>query len=186
MSTARKTTAKKTTTAARKRTTTTPQNRARTTEAEPVNAVAKIIDEDGAEAPAKDAPDTEPIVTVDVPLSKRGERTGETRKVRVQRPTSTQVVWFEAAARRFNLAIDAWGEGIEFTQSERGDVFGEVISAFGVFLATQYDRAWVSTAMAEGTLELDGLIDAIEQAKVALDLAPEQGSNKRPEADVVI
>lgn len=185
MSTARKAAAKKTT-AARKRTTSTPTNRARMTEAEAVDTAAKIIDEDGTAAPAKDAPDAEPIITVDVPLSKRGERTGKTRKVRVQRPTSTQVVWFEAAARRFNLAIDAWGEGIEFTQNERGDVFGEVISAFGVFLATQYDRAWVSTAMAEGTLELDGLIEAIEQAKVALGLDPEQGSNARREADVVI
>jgi hypothetical protein len=183
VSTPRKAVAKKTT-AARKRTTATPQNRARMTEAEAVNAVATIIDQDG-EAAAPAAPD-DPIVTVDVPLSKRGERTGETRKVRVQRPTSTQVVWFEAAARRFNLAIDAWGEGIEFTQNERGDVFGEVISAFGVFLATQYDRAWVSTAMAEGTLELDGLIEAIEQAKTVLGLEPENGSNRRAEADVVI
>jgi hypothetical protein len=183
VSTARKATAKKTT-AARKRTTSTPQNRARMTEAEAVTTMAKVIDQDGADA-AK-APGAEPVITVDVPLSRRGERTGKTRTVRVQRPTTTQVVWFEAAARRFNLAIDAWGEGIEFTQDERGDVFGEVISAFGVFLATGYDRAWVSTAMAEGTLELDGLIEAIEQAKVALDLDPEQGSNKRPEADVVI
>jgi hypothetical protein len=184
VSTARKATAKKTT-AARKRTTSTPTNRARMTEGDAVGAVAKIIHEDGTTAPAKDT-EAEPVITVDVPLSRRGERTGKTRTVRVQRPTTTQVVWFEAAARRFNLAIDAWGEGIEFTQDERGDVFGEVISAFGVFLATPYDRAWVSTAMAEGTLELDGLIEAIEQAKVALDLAPEQGSNKRPEADVVI
>lgn len=184
MSTPRKAVAKKTT-AARKRTTVTPQNRARMTEGEAVNAVATIIDQDG-EAVAPPAADADPIITVDVPLSKRGERTGETRKVRVQRPTSTQVVWFEAAARRFNLAIDAWGEGIEFTQNERGDVFGEVISAFGVFLATQYDRAWVSTAMAEGILELDGLIEAIEQAKTALGLEPEKGSNRRAEADVVI
>lgn len=183
MSTVRKTTAKKTT-AARKRTTTTPQNRARMTEDEAVDAVATIIDQDGANAAPPEAAD--PIITVDVPLSKRGERTGETRKIRVQRPTSTQVVWFEAAARRFNLAIDAWGEGIEFTQNERGDVFGEVISAFGVFLATQYDRNWVSTAMAEGTLELDGLIEAIEQAKTALGLEPEKGSNRRAEADIVI
>lgn len=183
MSTPRKAVAKKTT--ARKRTTTPPTNRARMTEGEAVGAVAKIIDQEGAAAAAPAEAD-DPITTVEVPLSRRGKRTGETRKVRVQRPTSTQVVWFEAAARRFNLAIDAWGEGIEFTQNERGDVFGEVISAFGVFLATPYDRAWVSTAMAEGTLELDGLIEAIEQAKVALDLAPEQGSNKRPEADVVI
>lgn len=185
MSTPRKAVAKKTT-AARKRTTTTPQNRARMNEGQAVDAVAKIIDQDGATAPAKDLKADDPIVTVNVPLSKRGERTGETRVVRVQRPTPTQVVWFEAAAHRFNLAIGAWKEGIEFTQSERGDVFGEVISAFGVFLATAYDRAWVSTAMAEGTLELDGLIEAIEQAKVALDLAPEQGSNARREADVVI
>lgn len=182
MSTPRKAVAKKTT-AARKRTPSTPTNRARMTEAEAAGTVAKIIDQEGAAAPAVA---DDPITTVEVPLSRRGTRTGETRTVRVQRPTSTQVVWFEAAARRFNLAIDAWGEGIEFTQNERGDVFGEVISAFGVFLATPYDRAWVSTAMAEGTLELDGLIEAIEQAKVALDLAPEQGSNKRPEADVVI
>lgn len=180
--TPRKTTAKRAP-AARKRTTATPTNRARMTEGEAVGAVAKIIDQDGAAAPAKDV---EAFVTVNVPLSKRGERTGETRAVRVQRPTSTQVVWFEAAARRFNLAIDAWAEGIEFTQDERGDVFGEVISAFGVFLATAYDRAWVSTAMAEGTLELDGLIEAIEQAKVALGLDPEQGSNARREADIVI
>ncbi len=181
MSTVKKTTAKKTTTAARKRTASTPVNRARTAVAAPV-----VIDEDGTAAPAKDVKADHPVVTIDVPLSKRGERTGEMRAVRIQRPTPTQVVWFEAAARRFNLAIEAWGEGIEFTQNERGDVFGEVISAFGVFLATAYDRAWVSTAMAEGTLELDGLIEAIEQAKVALDLAPEQGSNTRPEADVVI
>lgn len=181
MSTVKKTTVKKTTTAARKRTASTPVNRARTAAAAPV-----VIDEDGTQAPAKDAKADDPIVTIDVPLSKRGERTGETRSVRIQRPTPTQVVWFEAAARRFNLAIEAWGEGIEFTQNERGDVFGEVISAFGVFIATAYDRAWVSTAMAEGTLELDGLIEAIEQAKLALDLAPEQGSNTRPEADVVI
>jgi hypothetical protein len=181
VSTVKKTTAKKTTTAARKRTASTPVNRARTAVAAPV-----VIDEDGTAAPAKDVKADHPVVTIDVPLSKRGERTGEMRAVRIQRPTPTQVVWFEAAARRFNLAIEAWGEGIEFTQNERGDVFGEVISAFGVFLATAYDRAWVSTAMAEGTLELDGLIEAIEQAKVALDLAPEQGSNTRPEADVVI
>lgn len=185
MSTPRKAVAKKTT-AARKRTPSNPTNRARMTEREAVDTVAKIIDENGDLAPAKDEPADDPITTVEVPLSRRGKRTGETRTVRVQRPTSTQVVWFEAAARRFNLAIDAWGEGIEFTQNERGDVFGEVISAFGVFLATPYDRAWVSTAMAEGTLELDGLIEAIEQAKVALDLAPEQGSNARREADVVI
>lgn len=184
--TPRKTTAKKTTSAARKRTSSAPTNRARMTEGEAVNTVAKIIDQDGTAAPAKGAEATEAIVTVDVPLYKRGERTGETRAVRVQRPTSTQVVWFEAAARRFNLAIDAWAEGIEFTQNERGDVFGEVISAFGVFLATQYDRAWVSTAMAEGTLELEGLIEAIEQAKVALGLEPDKGSNARREADIVI
>ena len=178
MSTPRKAVAKKAT-AARKRTTATPRNRAR------------VIDPDGAPVdepatPPASGADVEPAITVDVPLSKRGERTGEVRAVRVQRPTSTQVVWFEAAARRFNLAIEAWGEGIEFTKAERGDVFGEVISAFGVFLATQYDRAWVSTAMAEGTLELDGLIDAIEEAKVKLDLAPEHGSNARPDADIVV
>lgn len=179
MSTTRKTTvAKKTTTTARKRTT--PTNRAQRADTD-----VKVIDQDGAEAPAPAEAD-DPILTVEVPLSRRGERTGQTRKVRVQRPTPTQVVWFEAAARRFNLAIDAWGEGIEFTQNERGDVFGEVISAFGVFLATPYDRAWVSSAMAEGSLELDGLIEAIEQAKVVLGLDPEQGSNSRPEADVVI
>ena len=40
--------------------------------------------------------------------------------------------------------------------------------------------------MAEGTLELDGLIDAIEEAKVKLDLAPEHGSNARPDADIVV
>lgn len=184
MSTPRKAVAKKTTTA-RKRTASAPVNRARMTEAEAVGTVAKIIYEDGAPA-AAETPEVEAVVTVDVPLSKRGERTGETRSVRVQRPTSTQVVWFEAAARRFNLAIEAWGEGIEFTQNERGDVFGEVISAFGVFLATQYDRAWVSTAMAEGILELDGLIEAIEQAKVKLGLDPANGSNARPEADIVV
>jgi hypothetical protein len=169
VSTARKPAAKKTT-AARKRTASTPTNRARPAEAA---AVTKVIA-------------TEPVITVEVPLSRRGERTGQTKTLRVQRPTTTQVVWFEAAARRFNLAIDAWAEGIEFTDAERGDVFGEAIAAFGVFLATQYDRAWVSTAMAEGTLELDGLVEAIEQAKVALGLDPEQGSNARREADVVI
>jgi hypothetical protein len=178
VSTARKPAAKKTT-AARKRTASTPTNRARPAEAA---AVTKVIDQDGTPATAA----TEPVITVEVPLSRRGERTGQTKTLRVQRPTTTQVVWFEAAARRFNLAIDAWAEGIEFTDAERGDVFGEAIAAFGVFLATQYDRAWVSTAMAEGTLELDGLVEAIEQAKVALGLDPEQGSNARREADVVI
>jgi hypothetical protein len=178
VSTPRKPAAKKTT-AARKRTTATPANRARPAEAE---AAVKVIDQDGTPSTA----DTDPAITIDVPLYRRGERTGQTRAVRVQRPTSTQVVWFEAAARRFNLALDAWSEGIEFTQAERGDVFGEVIAAFGVFLASDYDRAWVSDAMARGTLELDGLIEAIEQAKVALNLAPEQGSTARREADVVI
>lgn len=178
MSTVKKTTAKKTTTA-RKRTTPAPANRAR------------VIDQDGAPATTKPAlaaaaKPEDAIKVVQVPLYRRGERTGKTRPVRVQRPTSTQVVWFEAAAHRFNLAIEAWGEGIEFTQDERGDVFGEVISAFGVFLATRHDRAWVSSAMSEGILELDGLIEAIEQAKDVLGLAPEQGSNARPEADVVI
>ncbi len=178
MSTVKKTAAKKTTTA-RKRTTTTPVNRAR------------VIDQDGAPATTKPAlaaaaKPEDAIKVVQVPLYRRGERTGKTRPVRVQRPTSTQVVWFEAAAHRFNLAIEAWGEGVEFTQDERGDVFGEVIAAFGVFLATRHDRAWVSSAMAEGILELDGLIEAIEQAKDVLGLAPEQGSNARAEADVVI
>lgn len=184
MSTVKKTTAKKTT-AARKRTTPAPANRARMTEPEAVGAAAKIIDQDGAAAGPK-ANTEDAIEIVQVPLYRRGKRTGKTRPLRVQRPTSTQVVWFEAAAHRFNLAIEAWGEGVEFTQDERGDVFGEVISAFGVFLATRHDRAWVSSAMSEGILELDGLIEAIEQAKDVLGLAPEQGSNARAEADVVI
>jgi hypothetical protein len=155
----------------------------------------KVIDQGGApvdevvadDTVAEDAPEVDQappaLATIDLALSHRGKRTGATHPVRVQRPTETQLVWFEAAAHRFDLAMEAWKEGAALGAGERGEVYNDALNAMNVFVATRLDRAWVSQAMSSGILELDAVIDGIHQAKDVLDLAPTGASAG---ADIVV
>lgn len=121
--------------------------------------------------------------TVDIALSRGGERTGATHPLRVKRPTDTQLVWFEAAAHRFDLAMEAWKEGMTLEAAERGEVYNDALNAMNVFVATRHDRAWVSQAMASGILELDAVIEGIHAAKDVLGLGD---ANTAAGADVVV
>jgi hypothetical protein len=159
------------------------------TEAEAVavasEEVKRIITEDGAtigEDTATDEDTAAALPTVNLALSHRGTRTGATHPVRVHRPTETQLVWFEAAAHRFDLAMEAWKEGAALGAGERGEVYNDALNAMNVFVATRFDRMWVSQAMASGLLELDAVIEGIHQAKDVLDLAPGAGTG----ADIVV
>lgn len=189
MSTPKKTAKKTTTARARKAA---PPARVRARLASP-----SVIDEDGtpvASAPkAEETPEAPPqaeetpeptLATIDLALSHRGKRTGQSHPVRVIRPTETQLVWFEAAAHRFDLAMEAWKEGADMGAGERGEVYNDALNAMNVFVATRHDRAWVSNAMASGILELDAVIEGIHQAKDVLDLAPANGSAAG--ADIVV
>lgn len=157
-------------------------------------AAARVIDEDGAAvaddvdaqiaaAPAEgtgEADNSGDLQTITLALSYRGKRTGKTRLVRVHRPTDTQIVWFEAAAHRFDLVMEAWREGAELSAAERGEAYNDALNAMNVFVATRHDRAWIDQAMAAGVLELDALIEGINAAKDALGLGEAAG------ADVVV
>lgn len=160
---------------------------ARTTTAAPRQRPPRVVDEDGADVPLdvpepEDAPAEAEVHTIDLALSSNGTRTGEVHPLRVRRPTDTQIVWFEAAAHRFDLAMEAWKEGVELAAGERGEVYSDALNAMNVFVATRYDRAWVSQAMASGVLELDAVIEGINLAKDALGLA--EGSEGG--ADIVV
>lgn len=148
------------------------------------DVVEDVVDEPEA-APVDEGAEETPaaLATIDLALSQRGKRTGATHPVRVQRPTETQLVWFEAAAHRFDLAMEAWKEGASLGAGERGEVYNDALNAMNVFVATRLDRAWVSNAMASGILELDAVIEGIHQAKDVLDLAP-QGASAG--ADIVV
>lgn len=190
--TAKKTTVKKTVKKATARKTT-PPARARMSGPKIIDQAGAPVDEDVADAPVDEAPEAAPeveaeqapaaLATIDLALSHRGKRTGATQPVRVQRPTETQLVWFEAAAHRFDLAMEAWKEGAALDNVERGEVYNDALNAMNVFVATRHDRAWISKAMAEGILELDAVIDGIHQAKDVLDLSPTGASAG---ADIVV
>lgn len=184
MSNAKKTTAKKVVKKASARKAAAPRPRA-------------VIDEDGA--PVDDAAEVDTALeaadvpvdedtdgaeqqhTVDLALSRNGERTGAVHPLRVRRPTDTQLVWFEAAAHRFDLAMEAWKEGVTLAAAERGEVYNDALNAMNVFVATRHDRAWVSQAMASGILELDAVIEGIHAAKDVLGLGETTAG-----ADVVV
>jgi hypothetical protein len=170
---------------------TTPPARARMSGPAVIDQAGAPVDEviaddtvDEAEG-AAEVDDAAPaaLATIDLALSHRGKRTGKTHPVRVQRPTETQLVWFEAAAHRFDLAMEAWKEGAALGAGERGEVYNDALNAMNVFVATRLDRAWVSQAMASGILELDAVIEGIHQAKDVLDLAPTGASAG---ADIVV
>lgn len=194
--TAKKTTAKRTVKKATARKTTPPPARARMSGAKIIDQAGAPVDEvvaedtvdEAAVMPSEDAPEADEaaptaLATIDLALSHRGNRTGKTHPVRVQRPTETQLVWFEAAAHRFDLAMEAWKEGAALGAGERGEVYNDALNAMNVFVATRLDRAWVSQAMASGILELDAVIEGIHQAKDVLDLNPTGASTG---ADIVV
>lgn len=138
--------------------------------ATPRNPKTKVIDEGGVEDTSEAAGDGDIAAHVPMPLYRGGEPTGKHRKVPVRRPTETQMVVFEATAHRFNLAMEAWNDGAVFEADDRGELFNDLLSALNIFVATRYDRKWVASAMADGIVELAGVMEFIHHAKTALDL----------------
>lgn len=151
----------------------------------PVDDVAEVDAAlEAADVPVdEDTDGAEQQHTVDIALSRGGERTGATHPLRVRKPTDTQLVWFEAAAHRFDLAMEAWREGMTLEAGERGEVYNDALNAMNVFVATRHDRAWVSQAMASGIVELDAIIEGINAAKDVLGLGD---ANTAAGADVVV
>lgn len=130
----------------------------------------KVIDADGVEDTSEAAGDAVIAGHVPMPLYRGGEPTGRHRNVPVRRPTETQMVVFEATAHRFNLAMEAWQDGTTFDADGRGELFNDLLQAMNIFVATRYDRKWVASAMAEGIVELAGVMEFIENAKTTLGL----------------
>ncbi len=141
---------------------------------------------DQTTTPAETAPETEAPTEptfIDLALSRDGEPTGETKRVQVRMPTDTQVLWFEATFHRFQLAMEAWQGGAQFSQTERGELYNDVLDALSVFVEHLHDRKWISTAMARGTLEFGAIMTGIDEAARALGLDLGAAAQK---ADVVI
>jgi hypothetical protein len=108
---------------------------------------------------------------------------GQTKRVQVRMPTETQQIWFEATVHRFTLAMDAWNQGAQFDEGERGELYNDILEAVNVFVANLNDRKWISTAMARGTLEFSAVLEGIDAATRVLDLQAGIGPGS---ADVVV
>lgn len=123
-----------------------------------------------ATVPTEDTDETPVPKFIDLALSEEGERTGEYKRVQVRMPSETQMMWFEATFHRFNLALGAMKAGGQFSESERGEIYNDVLDAVNVFVANLHDRQWIGKAMARGMLEFDAIIEGISAAATALDM----------------
>lgn len=129
-----------------------------------------------------DTPPAGPLeVDVALKLSRHGKPNGKTRTVRMRRPDDTQIIWFQAAGHRFDLAVDAWKDGVDFGIEERREVVNDMLLALQMFMTLPSDRLWLSQAMALGEIEMRAIYDGILEAQQLFGLDPDT-----PAADVVI
>lgn len=99
-----------------------------------------------------------------------GELNGRTKPIVVRPPHVDQLASFDKTAYEFRLFWEAWQAGAEFTDDERGRMFTKMINGMNVFTASAYDRDWIETALASGTITFATLAEAIGDARDALGL----------------
>lgn len=135
------------------------------------------------EAAAAGAEAAHPPKHIDLALSDEQVRTGEHKRVQIRMPSETQQMWLEAAFHRFNLAMNAQGAGAQFSETERGEMYNDLLEAVNIFVAQLHDRQWISKAMARGMLEFDAIMEGIVAAADKLGLSMGEAAGA---ADVVV